>query len=342
MASISERLDKDGNVISYRIRVSRGRGLKPYETTWPERGEIIPATWSRRTVQKAVQQFAAEFELRCKRGEVSDCRLTFEQYAKQVIELKEANGLKHSTALRYRELLGRYCDENVNGFGCVKVTDLRPDMLNAFYLALSKPGASKRGGKLAPKTILEYHRFAHSVLAQAVKEAIVPYNVADRATPPRPPKTEADYLQPSEIEAVFTALEKETLRWRVLVHFLLATGVRRGEALGLKWRQVNFETGQAHLCENLLYTPEHGCYTTTLKTGESRSVTLPQTLLDLLRTWRRAQTLQRLKMGSMSKTRALKNSNLSKIISPQDSLSPFFHSITPLTRHRNGGLWSFL
>ena len=93
--------------------------------------------------------------------------------------------------------------------------------------------------KLANKTVLEYHRLIHTILAQADKEMLVPYNAADKATAPKVGKTTPNYFQPEEIHQILDALNNVTLRWRALVHFLIVTGCRRGEAVGLRWEKID-------------------------------------------------------------------------------------------------------
>lgn len=64
MVSIRKRTTKDGQIF-YEIRVSRGRG-KPYLTTrW-----YPPEGWSQKAVERALTKEAAEFERRCREGEI--------------------------------------------------------------------------------------------------------------------------------------------------------------------------------------------------------------------------------------------------------------------------------
>ena len=63
MANIQERRDKSGRLISYSIRVHRGRGadgrqLRPWTTTF----DVAPG-WSEKTARKRAEAFAANFEM---------------------------------------------------------------------------------------------------------------------------------------------------------------------------------------------------------------------------------------------------------------------------------------
>ena len=78
------------------------------------------------------------------------------------------------------------------------------------------------------KTILEHHRLISTVLEQAVKEGLVPFNVAGRATLPKAEHKEVNYFQPEQVAAIREALEQEPMSWKMLVHLFRITGARRG------------------------------------------------------------------------------------------------------------------
>ena len=155
--------------------------------------------------------------------------------------------------------------------GHIKLRELRPDHLNAFYSQLAQSGSNRRtGGTLSNCTIRRYHRFISIVLSQAVKEGLIPMNVAARAEPPKVEKHEPNYLQPTTIPLMLDALEREPLKWRMLVHLMLVTGARRGEIRGLKWENVDFDNSRIYICRSISYTPDCGVYESTPKTASSK------------------------------------------------------------------------
>lgn len=291
MATIVPRKNKDGEIISYQIQVYRGRDangkkLKPYIKTWK-----VPEGMSDKKIQKELNRVATLFEENCNKGTVSIEKPTFEEYAKYVIELKERNGAKHRTIYRYKSLLKRVVDVNSNGIGHLKLQDIRPEHLNKLYFTLAQDGQNQvTGGGLSAKTILEHHRFISTVLSQAVKEQLLQYNTAQRATPPKVPKHEAECFEIEDIQAIIKAVEHKPLKWKAMTHLFIATGARRGEILGLQWQSVDFKTNQLYLCNNLLYSPEKGVYNTTLKTDENRYVSVPQYVMDILKQWKQEQS----------------------------------------------------
>lgn len=150
---------------------------------------------------------------------------------------------------------------------------------------------------LSNTSILAYHRFIHVVLAQAEREMLVPYNAADKATPPQKEKSEVGTFQTSELVAIRDAAAKEPIKWQMLIHLLMITGCRRGEIVGLKWDRVNWTENAIRIDTTLLYTPERGVYESTTKTGAERTIKLPKETMDLLRQYRVWQLETRLACG---------------------------------------------
>ena len=295
MANIQERRDKSGKLISYSIRVHRGRGpdgkqLPPWTATF----DVSP-TWTEKSARKKAEAFAATFEKECREGITTDSRQKFGPYCEYVIQLKGERGAKHSTISNYKDLTARITPV----IGHIRLKDLRPDHLNDLYTTLAQDGQNKRtGGKLSAKSILEHHRLISAVLEQAAKEGLVPFNVASRATLPKVERKEVNYFQPEQVAAIREALELEPFKWKTLVHMLLITGARRGEILGLKWGEVDFDRNQIHICNNILYRSDRGIYEDTPKTATSnRYVVLPAETMQLLRQYRIWQNGERLRLG---------------------------------------------
>ncbi len=354
MANIQARKSKDGRIISYSIRVHKGRDpvtgkqLKPYTMTWK-----VPEGWSEKRALKEAQKQAAIFEKKCKDGLALDNHQTFASYAEYVLKLKERTGVKRSTLVRYRTDLERI----LPAIGHMKLADIRPQHLNLLYEQLSQPGIRQGftkkayakvnfrkllaeegltrhalevriGGKhtsiinlcegravkaetaemiakvldmspsnifrfetddrpLSGSTVNGYHTLVSTIMAQAEKEMLIPYNPASKATPPKIGEHEPNYFQPEEISQIWDALESEPIKWRTMIHLFLVNGCRRGEILGLKWDKVKWENKQIYIDRNLLYASKLGIYEDTPKTkGSIRYIKLPDQTMQLLKEYR--------------------------------------------------------
>ena len=80
MANLQERRDRDGKLISYSIRIYRGRSqdgkqLKPFTATF----EVKP-TWSEKSARKKAEAYAATLGDRVRNGLVGDNRQSFDEY----------------------------------------------------------------------------------------------------------------------------------------------------------------------------------------------------------------------------------------------------------------------
>ena len=86
MASFKEKLDKNGNRI-YEVQVSNGRGRRVWRTFRPE------PTWSKRTIQRELQKFAAELEQQLAGGEVLTREETAQKAAAEAVEAAKNQNL---------------------------------------------------------------------------------------------------------------------------------------------------------------------------------------------------------------------------------------------------------
>lgn len=282
MANVEPLKNKKGEITSYRIRVHKGRDLsgkrlKPYSMLFKFKKE-----WSENKIQKELNKAIILFEQQCNEGYAPDKKQSFEEYAYYVIDLKEnVEKKKHRTIKGYKELMGRIKP----AIGHLKLSDIKPQHLNKFYEQLSKKGMNlKTGGYLSAKSILEYHRFIHTVLAQAEKEMLVVYNSASKATPPKVKKVEANYLEIEDILKILEYAKNESLKWQVALNLLAFTGGRRGEIAGIKINKINFDNNTIEIVESLLYSSEKGLYKDTLKNEYSnRILKLPEEIMSLIK-----------------------------------------------------------
>lgn len=142
---------------------------------------------------------------------------------------------------------------------------------------------------LSSETIHRVHSLISTVFSQAEKEMIIDFNPAKRANVPSTRKKQADYLQPDEVAAVIKALETEPIWFRTMIMLFITTGCRRGEILGLKWDKIGFDTRRIKIDNNIQYLPKVGLFEESPKTGQERFIIVPQSIMDMLKEWRKFQ-----------------------------------------------------
>ncbi len=101
-----------------------------------------------------------------------------------------------------------------------------------------------------------------------------------------PKKPKPDYYQPDEMDEILAALENAPLKWKTITYLLIDTGCRRGEILGLKPENVDYDTGLVVIDHALLATKSKGVYEGETKTGSMRAIRLAPQSLELLRKWK--------------------------------------------------------
>jgi integrase len=196
------------------------------------------------------------------------------------------------TLERYRQILKLYVGPHI---GTVRVQKLRAVHLNELYSKLLRAGGHD-GHPLAARTVGHVHRVLHRVLGHAAAWGVVAQNVAALVGPPPVPESEITILTEEQIGATLRHLEGRTLR--PIVSFLLGTGARRGEALALRWKDVELDKGLVHI-ERSLEQTKAGLRFKAPKTKRGRrNVSISPWLVAELRAHRTRQQERRLSLGA--------------------------------------------
>ena len=148
MPNITKRTNKDGS-FSFKITVTKGRDANGKQIRHFMTFSPAP-NMTEKKAEKEAQRVAFAFEKQIEDGFSLDNRQTFSNYAEYVIDLKERAGAKHRTIERYRQLM-----ERINpAIGHIKLTDLKPQHLNAFYKNLAEEGIRKGADRAQTKVDL--------------------------------------------------------------------------------------------------------------------------------------------------------------------------------------------
>ena len=170
----------------------------------------------------------------------------------------------------------------VAAIGDIKIQRLRPVHVHDMQLL------KRDGSPVAPRTAQQVRRVLKTALQAAVEIELVSRNVAASGKPVAGEETEVAILQPAEIASVLESLRESELYH--LVSLALATGMRRGELLALRWQDINGAT--VTVARSLEYTKAYGYRFKAPKTRAGRrSIQIPPETVDMLRDHRR-QTLE--------------------------------------------------
>jgi integrase len=129
--------------------------------------------------------------------------------------------------------------------GSVKLAKLTGSQVNAFYAKLAESGAKDGKHGLSPMTIHHVHSCLHKAIKDAVRWGHIPRNPLDAADPPRGKGDGSKEMRTwtrEQLKAFLEAVADDRLH--ALWHVIAMTGMRRGEALGLRWVDVDLENGR--------------------------------------------------------------------------------------------------
>lgn len=159
-----------------------------------------------------------------------------------------------------------------------------------------KPADPKK--KLSGQTKRHYFRLISSILTTAKYWQIVPENVCSRVKAPKVDQKEARYYDEKEVARLLGYLKEAPKQYGVMVTLVLYSGFRRGELLGLKWADIDFEESLITIHQTLLYSKEIGLYFDTPKSASSqRTIKISASMMELLRSHKSWQAQQRLQAG---------------------------------------------
>jgi integrase len=192
---------------------------------------------------------------------------------------------------RYSEIANTHL---ATAFGTIPLSKLNASDIDAAYSQWLKWGRRNGQGGLSPQTIIHHHRVLRQALAQAVKWGLIVRNVADSVDPPRRARPEIRALDESQLAKLLK--HAEGTRLVAPIYFAIVSGVRRGELVALQWSDLDAGLGTISVRRSIEQTKD-GIATKPPKSGKSRSISLANGTLEVLRKHRVAQNAERLKAG---------------------------------------------
>jgi integrase len=182
--------------------------------------------------------------------------------------------------------------------GSVQLRRIDAGMLNTLYASLLAEGRKNyAGGGLSPRSVRYIHTIMHRAFRDAVKWGRLVRNPAEAADPPKAAGRPESITWTADQLRSFLEGTRGSRYWAA--YFLLATtGLRRGEALGLRWSDLDLDTGRASIRQTVIAI-RHTVMIGTPKTAKGRrTVTLDSGTVAALREHRRRQAAERLLMGA--------------------------------------------
>ena len=178
--------------------------------------------------------------------------------------------------------------------GASQLKKVRPETIACLYATTLKSGARRCRRGLSAKSIGLLHRVLSRALHQAVRWKLLASNPAADATPPRVERRAMTVPGVSAALDLVEAARGTDLFAPVLIASM--TGLRRSEALALRWEAIDLDAGELEVKASI---EQVGTATREKppKSERGRSVTLPALLIDELRRYRIQQAEELLRLG---------------------------------------------
>ena len=278
---------------SYRITASCGYDVdgtqeRPRITWRPEPG------MTEKQIEKELNRRAVLFEEDCKNGFAEE-NIKFQLFAENRYFVDYApENLKRKTIDTYQH----YEDRVYGALGHLRMDRITPSHIQKFVRGLLK--GDKDHKPLSKKSAKNYLTFVSSVFEYAIRLKAAKSNPCRAVRISLKGRPEHDFYTLDEAQHFLDLLLQpaEPLMYQAFFVLAIYGGFRRGELLGLEWKDIDFDKSVVSVRRESLYTKEAGIYTDVPKTQSAqRSLKLQPEIFDLLRRYRVEQNLKRLQIG---------------------------------------------
>ena len=274
MASIIPK-EKDGKIVSYKFKACVGRddcGKQVFRcTTWKVPAGLVPSKAVKAAEKAAAaweQDARAEYEKdlqdaeRARQREIAKCKTDFVHFVKNVwfpICIEDGEH-KPKTISFYNDTT-----KNITAYfaGC-NMQRIAPAEIQKFLIYL------RTEKDFSPRNVHHHYRTLNMIFSYAVRQDILLKNPMDKVDPPKLVRKEIDALSQEQATDFFREIHDCPLDFRCLLTLLVTTGLRRGECVGLQWRDIDENSLLLRVQRNVTYTTKTGIVVNTPKTAKSR------------------------------------------------------------------------
>lgn len=207
---------------------------------------------------------------------------TLAEYLQQWLDVTRTTNIEAKTFASYREMAAH----SIRELGTRPIKALSPLDIQRFYLTLAEQRNS------SPRTINYAHRILKMALSNAVDWGLIPTNPAEKVkTPKRSPKKPLRIPTPDETIRLLET--SEGTRWYPMWAWFSITGTRLGEALALRWADVDWQSQTATISRAVSGDAGSRVIKTPKTAHGSRTIALGEGLLKILDELRRTQDTMR-------------------------------------------------
>ena len=279
--------------IRYSIRYDVGVRWKESEGVYErvQRSETIPPPNTRKHAEMILAERLSQIN---KDEFIEPSRMYFRDFALKWVENYAMGQVKTGTVEDYK---GYFRNHLFPAFGEKSLSTIRVEDIEAFKSAKLNAGYK-------PQTVIHLLKLLRQMLNHAVDWGYLRINPAKKVKNPKKESVEMDCLRPDEARRFLCEV---SVKWYSFFFTAIATGLRMGELLAMRWENLDWVNSRYYVRENLSrarYGYKGGF--TSPKTEQSKAgVALTPACLEVLRSHERRQKTQRLALGQEYKDQDL-------------------------------------
>lgn len=242
---------------------------------------------SKKEAQKALRDFLGEIESGMY---VATDRTTVSQWLKTWMDVYAIPNDSPTTVSRYWEMIHRYIDTTI---GKMALQDLNAVNVQAWVNGLKKSPVS--GKPMSATTIRKTYNVLKPALDKAVLNGIIAKTPCVGITLPKGEKKAAVVYDQDQIKQLRAAAKGTDME--LVIDMELCLGMRRGELLGLQWRDIDWETKKISIVRTRVLVGTEPIIKQPKTETSKRILDLPDPLLQKLRQYKADCAAQRLRSG---------------------------------------------
>jgi integrase len=243
---------------------------------------------AKRDAQRALREALAAVD----RGQhVEPGRMTVGDWLQQWLDVS-AHTVAPKTHERYAEIVAKHL---VPALGAIRLAKLAPVHIQAYYAAALASGRRDGKGGLSAQTVVHLDRVLSRALKRARQLRLIAANPTQDIERPRVERKEIQVLDAAQATKLVAAAS--STRIYVPIVLALATGLRRGELLALRWQDLDLDARTLTVVRSLEQTNDGLRFKAPKSARGRRTIALSESMVEVLRSHRLAQLEERMQLG---------------------------------------------
>ncbi len=244
---------------------------------------------NKRLAKKRVEEIREDFEKKVTRNGFTEYKdMLFETYIEKWVDEQE-NFLKPTTLSGYRGIVKNHI---VPFFSKKQIllVDINPQHIQEYYNSKVKSG-------LSPGSIQRHHSLIRKALQNAVLKDAVLFNAADRTQRPKQTKYAPKVYDANQLKTLLVAVKGTPIEVPITIscHYAL----RRGEVLGLQWKNIDFGRRTITICSSVVRAGKTIFQNSTKTQSSNRILPMDEDIYNFLMLHKKHQESNRKLFGNM-------------------------------------------